>query len=406
MPAAPSRSRLRRSATAPRRGMALILALLATVLIGAIVAGAVYASTQEYRVGRNAVSEPRALAIAEAGLNGAAGQLRVNADLPTSIGGGVDVAAGTYVLANNDRVTTRLTWIGDSLYLLTATGASGFGNAAGTVETAALTTRRTSLVLSSSRPQMTFLAALTSNGITKIGGSSEISGNDANPPTWQGCGTLSTAKPAIVTADSSDITISGNKVSVAGAEPRIKEDSAAADTNTYFKYGSGSDWNTLRESADIRLPTGWNDRPLPKPLVPVGAERCRTGPQDSLRTNWGEPVIGAPLHPCTTYFPLIYAEGNAKITGGRGQGILLVEGDLEVAGGFEFFGPVIVRGSLKTTGTGGHFNGGVMAANVDLEQNVVLGDAVISFSSCAIERALRGSATLRPVATRAWAAGH
>ena len=235
MPAAPSRSRLRRSATAPRRGMALILALLATVLIGAIVAGAVYASTQEYRVGRNAVSEPRALAIAEAGLNGAAGQLRVNADLPTSIGGGVDVAAGTYVLANNDRVTTRLTWIGDSLYLLTATGASGFGNAAGTVETAALTTRRTSLVLSSSRPQMTFLAALTSNGITKIGGSSEISGNDANPPTWQGCGTLSTAKPAIVTADSSDITISGNKVSVAGAEPRIKEDSAAADTNTYFK---------------------------------------------------------------------------------------------------------------------------------------------------------------------------
>ena len=403
MPIAPSRSRYRRGSTAPRRGMALILALLATVLIGAIVAGAVYASTQEFRVGRNAVSEPRALAIAEAGLNGAAGQLRVNATLPANVGAGVDVAAGTYVLPNNDRVTTRLTWVSDSLYLLTATGSSGFGNAAGTVETAALTTRRTSLLLSASRPQISFLAALTSNGATRIGGSSEISGNDANPPGWVGCSPLDPAKPAIVVNDSSNITISGNKVSLSGAMPKIREDSAAADTNTYFKYGTDSDWNTLRESADITLPAGWNNKPGPLPMPALVTDRCKTDTQAALQLNWGEPVVGVPLHPCSTYFPLIYAEGDVKLTGGRGQGILLVNGNLEVQGGFEFFGPVIVRGYLKTEGTGGHFNGGVMAANVLLDQNVVLGDAVISYSSCAIERALNGAATLRPVARRAWA---
>ena len=64
---------------------------------------------------------------------------------------------------------------------------------------------------------------------------------------------------------------------------------------------------------------------------------------------------------------------------------------------------MIVKGRLKTTGTGGHFNGGVMAANVELDQNQVLGDALISYSSCALETAMRGAAPFVPVQRRAWA---
>ena len=95
-------------------------------------------------------------------------------------------------------------------------------------------------------------------------------------------------------------------------------------------------------------------------------------------------------------------EYDLKITGGVGQGIMLVEGDLSVQGGAQFFGPVIVKGSLKTAGTGGHFNGGVMAANVDLEQSTLLGNAVINYSSCALNRALAGTATPIFVARRSW----
>ena len=94
--------------------------------------------------------------------------------------------------------------------------------------------------------------------------------------------------------------------------------------------------------------------------------------------------------------------GDLKITGGEGQGILLVDGDLSVQGGAEFFGPVIVKGSLKTAATGGHFNGGVMAANVDLEQSTLLGNAVVNFSSCALTKALAGAATPVFVARRSW----
>jgi hypothetical protein len=99
----------------------------------------------------------------------------------------------------------------------------------------------------------------------------------------------------------------------------------------------------------------------------------------------------------------MYAPGDLHVTGGYGQGILLVEGNFHVTGGFQFYGPVIVRGDLDTQGTGGHFNGGVMAANVNLAQNVVLGNAVITYSSCILQKVLQSSAVPTLMANRPWA---
>ena len=39
--------------------------------------------------------------------------------------------------------------------------------------------------------------------------------------------------------------------------------------------------------------------------------------------NWGDPAT--PTGVCFGYFPIIYAPGNLRISGGYGQGILLVE---------------------------------------------------------------------------------
>ncbi|UCD24799.1 MAG: hypothetical protein JSW51_02450, partial [Gemmatimonadota bacterium] len=90
------------------------------------------------------------------------------------------------------------------------------------------------------------------------------------------------------------------------------------------------------------------------------------------------------------------------INGNYGQGILLVEGDLSVQGQFKFFGIVIVRQALKTTGTGGHFNGAVLAANVDLDQNTVLGDALVQYSKCATQRVLSSASPGALLRSRAW----
>src|SRR5262249_13384562 len=78
--------------------------------------------------------------------------------------------------------------------------------------------------------------------------------------------------------------------------------------------------------------------------------------------NWGDP--SSPTTPCGSYWPIVWIQGNSSsptVNGNHGQGILLISGDLNVQGGFEWYGPVLIRGHLKTAGTGGHFNGGVIA---------------------------------------------
>ena len=98
----------------------------------------------------------------------------------------------------------------------------------------------------------------------------------------------------------------------------------------------------------------------------------------------------------------MYVSGDVTINTGIGQGILLVEGDLNAQGNVEFFGIVIVRGRLKTAGSGNHFNGAVMAANVDLDQNMVLGNAEVQYSSCAVQRAQQSAGVGAPLRARGW----
>jgi hypothetical protein len=169
----------------------------------------------------------------------------------------------------------------------------------------------------------------------------------------------------------------------------------ARDTSTYFKYGD-ADWNSLKAMAS-KTATGT--------LTGVRARYRADGSCDTGNSlNWGDPARNLVLPgKCEDYFPVVYAPGDLAINGDMGQGILLVEGNLSVQGGFQFYGIVIVRGQLKTTGTGGHFNGAVMAANVDLGQNLVSGNSTIQYSSCAINMSLNASAPAVRVRDRAWA---
>ena len=117
-----------------------------------------------------------------------------------------------------------------------------------------------------------------------------------------------------------------------------------------------------------------------------------------------------PTHACFNFFPIIWLNNpndEWNFSGGEGQGILLVEGDLRVTGDFQFYGPIYIKGHIETAGGGGvqHFHGGMIAANADLDQNSVLGTADIVYSSCAIERAVLNNAALSravPLGQRSW----
>jgi hypothetical protein len=160
-----------------------------------------------------------------------------------------------------------------------------------------------------------------------------------------------------------------------------------------------SDFDKLKTLATLILTNG-NPAATEPAYTNSAPPRCDTG----VETNWGEPTLNT--DPCFDYFPIIYHNGNLKLQGGRGQGILLVEGDLTATGGMVFYGPVFVTGTLSTTGNSGQgakFFGGVVAGNVALDDLTKLaGGALVSYSSCAIQRALQNSATPSPLAERSW----
>jgi len=251
--------------------------------------------------------------------------------------------------------------------------------------------RRFGILVTLREPQINMRGALTVRGAVKVTGSSQITGNDTPIPGWD-CPPADTAMPGIASSDTTKIDASGgcSSYSCITGNPKVVQDTMASKDSTYFQFGD-ADWTMLTSMG--KVPTGAD----PTPTVNIDGSCKITDPD-----NWGDPIHATLPSPCEDYFPIIYAPGDLSLQNGIGQGILLVEGNLKVTGNFSFFGPVIVKGTLSTQGNGAHFNGGLMAANVDLDPNTVAGNAVINYSSCALAKALNGAATPRPARVRPW----
>lgn len=374
-----------------RAGIAIIAALGGIVVIGALIAGVFFVSTQESQISGGSLVHERAFRAAELGLN----TTLANWDAPTMYAlptGGMDTMAYSGTGWVDTVVVTKLT---AQAYSMLSSATAGSGRLA-------RSRKQTLLSIRLSAPDFDFLGALTVRGVTQIGGSSLISGTNTNPSGWSGCSAPTDTLAGIAIADSTQISYSGcTSGSCVTGSPQILQDPTAGDTTNYFEFGD-EDWASLTAAAN-KVINGTATFSQINPVVSDGV--C----DKSSLSNWGAPTHTTPANACENYFPIIHAKGSTstlKLTGNKGQGILLVDGDLEISGGFEFYGPVIVRGRIKSTGTGGKLNGGVMAANVDLEQNTVLGDATINYSSCAVEKAIGGSANPRRIVERAWTEVH
>lgn len=381
-------SRERRSR--PRAGFALPIALGSMVVIGMILAGVFFAATQENRVGRNTVNQEKAFRAAEFGVNNTYGSWSNGTMKALAIGGVNTIVHDSSAKGWID--TVRVTRLNDNSYWIVSTAYAGSGFAQAR--------HRTTSAIRIGYPQINFLAALTVHGAIKIGGSSLTTGVDTPPPGWA-CPPPVATQPGIATDNLSNIDPSGcNNLTCIVGNPQVQVSSAVSDTNTFFTYGADANWATLTSAATLTYSGNWTLNNVMPAYTASGT--CNT----ALLTNWGDPNRASPAGKCEDYFPIIYFAGTGStvhITGGVGQGILLIDGDLEVEGGFQWFGPVIARGHVTTQGTGGHFNGGVMAADVSLEQNTVLGNAVIDYSKCAIDAALVGAGIPKRLRGRSWA---
>jgi hypothetical protein len=369
-----------------REGFALAVAIAAIVVIGALIAGVFFASSQQYRIGRNTMLQARAVTAAEYGVNALFDPTQPDsAKWKPAWNNAANGIRDTLVYASNGAVdTVQVTKLNDDNFFVASR--AHVGNASGSQSE-----RSVGTLVALNVAKINVRGALTSRGNVKVGGSSLTNGNDTPIPGW-GCPPPDSSLPGISVPDTSKITYSGCKDCILG-NPPVQEDSAAGSDSTYFSFG-GLDWETLVNMAQKRL-TSSSASPTPSSTADGS---CDTSDPE----NWGDPEDLLGTGACSSYFPIIYAPGDVGLTNGVGQGILLVEGNLKVTGQFSFYGAVIVKGTMSTAGHGNHFNGALMAANVDLDQNTVLGDAVVQYSSCALSRAVKGSALPVRASLRPW----
>jgi hypothetical protein len=361
------------------RGVALLVAVIGLVVAGSLVAAFVTLSVLEHRMAQNTRRIGQAFSAADQGLAETVGKWNSSSwnimpiNDSAAVSGTTPSGTGSYA-----GFVKRLN---NELYLVDITASDR--NAGARQRLGAFVKLRTL--------DMDIKAALTTQGPTRIGGSSQIVGIDQRPLGWSGC-PADTSLAGLRLPSMGDLeTIGGcSGASCISGDPAVDPDPSINDS-TFFDYGD-VDWDALVAMATKILPPGTYTGVQPS----FTGMECNT----SDPRNWGDPLV--PTSACGGYFPITYITGDANINGNYGQGMLLIDGNLTVQGGFQFFGIVIVRSALKTTGTGGHFNGSVLAANVDLDQNTVLGDALVQYSSCATKRVLSNAAPGALLRSRAW----
>lgn len=372
-----------------RRGMALPMVLGAIILIGTLVAGVMYLATQDFRVGANSLNETRAQTAADMGL----ARLLTDWDQTknTSMATG-DTLTKSYTDVSGATVNVFVTRLpGPFFWAVSEAQTRGNSLQYGS-------RRRYGELLRLNIPAVNFLGAVTASGNVKVSGNVTINGNDANPSGWSSCSGSLTNMPGAVITPTATVSISGS-VTVTG-NPSSTTSSAAGDTNTYFNYG-GLTYTSLAALANITLPSGTYNGMAPATvggLLGVGSV-C----DKSQTMNWGDPVRHTPAAACEPYYPIIHITGDATLTGGTGQGILLVDGSLTMSGNFTFTGVVITRGATKASGTGNSVTGVIMAASIDLSQSATLtGNTMVQYSSCAVQQTLSSTATLATAKGRGW----
>jgi hypothetical protein len=375
---------MRASPVANERGMALAVAIFALVVIGALVAGTFYAGRLEQQTGQNGFYSVQA---AEAAQGAATQYIQAqNGTTLTAIPTG-STSSGAQVSVGQAVATPTITRLTGSVWLVSAIGERRTG-------TKTLASRSVAQLYRLNTAQISVKAGLTAIGKVTVSGTSEVYGWDVTPPSWL------VGSPAVECPATDDVAavhyngqITQQGSAVIKGDPNREQDSTMTAANML----GGSTFNDLKAMA-TKVLTG--------NVSGLAAVTTGTPPvcDTSVESNWGAPADKT--SPCFTYFPILYHYGDLSISGtGAGQGILLVEGNLNVQGRIDFYGPVIATGGVNIRGTGSDdvkFYGGVMAQDVTLDDTKLTGNAMINYSSCAIRRALQGSALPIPMTERSW----
>jgi len=355
------------------RGFALVLSLILLLMVTLLALGAMNTSVLDIKIGSNDLISKKAFYVAEAGWNEFTARFKageITDPAPTNINWRIFLAANVpraqgigYDLNNTNHAYVQtiqnqldyavqirhlvenfnvVTKAGHPVYVATSHGWHGEG-------------KKTVEVHLNQSPGLDPPSALYSKTSVRVGGASTwVDGNDY-------CGIQN--KPGIITmSDTIDAKPPPGGPLIDGLPDKVINSTLDLPLADYVSY--------LKDYA--------NDT-----YTYIG-DRTLTG------MDWGSLTGGEdtsdPLRP-TGDANIVYFNMNAvntiKLTGGsHGQGILLINGNLEVDGGFAWYGIVIVTGAMTFRGGGEkNITGGVLAGNMTSVEVDIAGDVGILYCS-------------------------
>jgi hypothetical protein len=370
------------------RGMALAIALFAIVVIGALVAGTAFAGQLEMGGGRSAIATTQAAEQAETAI----AEAFQNWDGTWNTMATNTTANGPSTTSGFNRRSYTVTRLGGVLALIRGTGERL--DVGGNV----VSTREIGRLARIVDPDVDVDAAVEGMGDVRVGGTSRVSGFDSYPAGWTSCtGALD---------DVPGVRASGD-VSTTGGADIIGEPSP---TYPYVENDASVTAASFQAIYDALVPAvtrtfaGGTYGGMEPTLNADGA--CDRTDLD----NWGEPGDPdyGPLVPqCRTYMPVILFTGSTTMNTGRGQGILIVQGNLRIQGTLIWDGIILATGNIDFHGTGGSNSrvyGGLFSANtIDVDDLIsIAGAPIITYSSCAVEAVLNSAARGLPLSRRGW----
>ena len=366
------------------RGVALPLTLIVLTVLMLLTGMGLMLARLESRSADQSLAAMQATAAAESGFELAASQWPIEAwdTLPP----GVTVASGVGAYGRQLHVDS-ITPLGGPVYLQTAVGEvhdAGGGQLA-----------RSSLGrwMRADPPRFPDRAAIMAHGVLELGGGMSVDGGDHVPAPW---GTVCPPPGPAAAAVMDSVGPPVFSVGCLGGtcltgNPALVVDSTASDS-LLSSFGAW-DFTALRAAAGQQLAGVIS---APGPVLDSVTGRC----DPAFPANLGEPLD--PTSPCFRFFPIASVAPGSRIERGRGQGVLLADGDLELADGFDFYGVIVVAGRLTMVGPGTRITGLVLLRHSPSDTARLTGPGEVALSRCAITRAAGRSVPLRPLPGGSW----
>src|SRR2546423_3354305 len=221
--------------------MALAVAIFALVVVGALVAGAFFAGTQEQRVGENQRRVQTSFGVAEAGV-----QERVISWKPDSMNkriafpqDSVDIysqAAPGTAPGGTGRYYGRSYKLGPNIFLLDVTGRDQ-ASATGAIAGGGGARQRIGMITRIAPVDFGIHASLTTQGGVKLSGNADVDGNDQIPTGWASCDPPGLGQVGI-RDNGSDVTTQGNG-KVDGYPVAVVND-PTINNNTFKQFGGAA----------------------------------------------------------------------------------------------------------------------------------------------------------------------